>query len=124
MEVPCMVGGIHERPTWRMLVTTAFAPLSVLTVLKAASLPPKPKQAPAGRFIHSGACRRGEGTAGVQPHTVRPRLSISHATVKQRSRAGWYSCPSTVAMRMSLASLNLWLLHNCFWHAWVAGVVN
>ena len=46
-----------------MLVTTCLAPLSALTVLKAASLPPKPKQAPAGRFIHSGACSSGEASA-------------------------------------------------------------
>ena len=65
-----------------MLVTTAFPPLSVLTVLKAASLPPKPKQAPAGRFIHSGACRRGKGAAATHPHKVVPaheRLPSHHS---------------------------------------------
>ena len=107
--MPCMEGGCRQCPTWRMLVTTAFVPLSVLTVLKAASLPPKPKQAPAGRFIHSGACRRGEGTAAVQPHTVSRSLTISNSTVDKRGRAGLHCCPGIVAMQVSFSIPDTWV---------------
>ena len=92
-----------------MLVTTAFAPLSVLTVLNAASLPPKPKQAPAGRFIHSGACRRGEGTAAVQPHRVRRSLPISNSTVDKEVEQACTAVQGTGVMQMSFSIPELWV---------------
>ena len=58
-----------------MLVTTCLAPLSALTVLKAASLPPKPKQAPAGRFIHSGACSSGDPSAALHSRQSQAQIA-------------------------------------------------